>query len=399
MGTTTRILMIVSNGYTHDPRVAAEAESLQRAGHEVHVIAWDRRGTLTAEETRNEVQVHRLRNTIGMRLRMYDIFRLPPFWRLAARQALRLHRQAPFGVVHCHDLDTLPAGVRIKRQAGIPLVYDVHEPFPDLMEQTPARRFAPQYRRMERRLASEVDLFVTINAPMEGYLRALAPAAPVVVVQNSKPLLWTTWEPPQTSRMRVLYLGTLDATRLVLPLAELATEEKTFELHVGGSGALEPQILRLAQGSEGHVVFLGLVPMEEVLPRTRAADVVVIMGDPNERQARIYGLPNKFFECLVAGRPVIVSKGTWIGGQVESLGCGLAVEFSKEALRAALRNLAEDPPLRERLGRTGLRLALEKYNWATDEAVLLDAYRRLGAGPQAAVHGTGGTAGARPPQG
>ena len=129
--------------------------------------------------------------------------------------------------------------------------------------------------------------------------------------------------------------------------------------------------------------YLGVVPMAEVVPRTRAADVVHGMLDPSMRLFRL-AAPNKFYEALVAGRPIVVSKGTWVGDEVEAAGCGVAVDFTKEALRDALRALATDPAARERMGRNALRLAQETYNWTRDEAALLEAYRRLGIYPRAA---------------
>ena len=79
----------------------------------------------------------------------------------------------------------------------------------------------------------------------------------------------------------------------------------------------------------------------------------------------------------MAGRPIVVSKGTWVGDEVEAADCGIAVDFTKLALRDALRTLAADPAARERMGRNALRLAQERYNWSADEAALLDAYRRI----------------------
>lgn len=368
--------MVVSNDVSHDPRVAAEAASLTGAGHEVTVLGWDRRGTSPPEEVQDGVRIVRLSNSVGMRLRRYDILRLKPFQRAALRRALLLHAAGPFRVIHCHDLDTLPVGVRFKERTGATLVYDAHEVFPYLVELSRARRWAARFAAQERRLAPHADLVVAAG---EGHVEYLAPfvRAPIVVVTNSKPLAYGRYEPPENPRMTVLYAGGLEPSRLLLPLAELAVEDGSFDVHVAGDGPLAAPIRDAAARSSGHLRYLGMLPMGDVLPQTRAADVVFAMFDPSLRLNRI-GVPNKFFEALVAGRPIVVSRGTWVGSQVEAAGCGLAVEYSKGALHAALKSLQGNPEMRERMGRRALDLARTKYNWPLEERKLLDAYAALG---------------------
>ena len=372
----TRVLMLVSNGFTHDPRVSAEATSLTKAGYEVTVIAWDRKRILPRDERRDGVRVVRVRNTLSMRLRGYDLFRLKPFWRLAARCALELHVVTPFHAIHCHDLDTLPAGVRFKVRTNVPLIYDAHEVFPYLLEASRAPRWAPRFEAMERRLMPHADLVIAAGPGHCDYLGSMTNVR-IAIVTNSKPLASGGYEPPKTDRMTVAYYGGLDVTRLLVPLAELAAEDDSFVVEIGGDGPLAEPIRSLAARSRGNLRYLGLLRMVEVLPRTRACDVVFSVFDPAYRLNRI-GVPNKFFEALVAGRPILVSRGTWVGSEVEAAQCGLAIDYSKAALREALKTLRDDAALRERLGRNALRLAVDRYNWAREEAVLLEAYRGLG---------------------
>ncbi len=373
----TRVLMLVSNAVSHDPRVANEAASLVKAGYEVTVLGWDRSGHEPAEQVREGVRIVRVRSTIGMRLMIYDIFRLPSFWRRALRRALQLHAQTPFSVVHAHDLDTLPVGVRFQRETGPKLVYDAHEIFPYMVEQSRAARFAPRFERMERELVPSADLVIAAGPGHREYLAPMA-KAPIVIVTNSKPLAYDSYEPPKNARMTVAYLGGLDPARLLLPLAELAVEDGTFDVIVAGEGPLAAPIEELAERSSGRLRYLGLVPMVQVMPMTRGADLVFSVFDPSKRLNRI-GMPNKFFEALAAGRPVLVSKGTWVGGEVETAECGVAIKYTKDALRNALAALREDPAWREALGRNAFRLAQERYNWAKEERTLLQAYRDLGA--------------------
>src|SRR6266508_2701407 len=114
--------MFVSNDVVHDPRVLKEGRALIRVGHDVTVVGWDRSGALPEEDERDGIQIQRVRTSGSMRLLWKDLFRNPSWWRRAAQVA----REIRYDVIHCHDLDTLPIGVRLKRATGRPLVYDAH---------------------------------------------------------------------------------------------------------------------------------------------------------------------------------------------------------------------------------------------------------------------------------
>src|SRR3989442_6564021 len=132
--------MIVSNDVIHDPRVLKEAGALRNAGHDLSIIGWDRTSSLPPEEERDGVRIRRVRTTGVMRLLVKDLFRNPVWW----RRAYELARSMPLDVVHCHDLDTLPIGTRLKHATGRPLVYDCHEVFHRMIERE-VPRFVTNY--------------------------------------------------------------------------------------------------------------------------------------------------------------------------------------------------------------------------------------------------------------
>ena len=74
------ILMILANPFTHDPRVYNEAMALIKAGHEVTVLAWDRKKEYPLKETKEGINIARVYNTKFMDFLPYDIFRLHFWW-------------------------------------------------------------------------------------------------------------------------------------------------------------------------------------------------------------------------------------------------------------------------------------------------------------------------------
>jgi glycosyltransferase involved in cell wall biosynthesis len=114
----------------------------------------------------------------------------------------------------------------------------------------------------------------------------------------------------------------------------------------------------------------------EALERTRHADIVSLMYDPSVAINR-YAAPNKLYEGLMLGKPIICATGMKMADELARWECGLAVAYgSPEALAGAIDRL-RDPATRLRMGRNARRLFTETY--AGMAARELDAlYRRLG---------------------
>src|SRR2546427_4756620 len=369
-----RILMFVSNDVTHDPRVLKEARALIAAGHEVTAIGWDRTGSAPAREERGGLRIFRVKTSGPMRLLWKDLIRNPIWWRRAARLA----RSLEFDAIHCHDLDTLPIGVRLKKLARRPLVYDAHEVFGYMIE-ADVPDFVVEYTfKLERRLAPAADRVITVNDAVKKYIDPVA-HRDAVVVRNCMDLVTDTYRPPPGPGFTVIYLGTLHKSRFILPAIEVVAGMPDVRLIIGGSTQLAPQVKEMC-ARQSNTRFVGQGPNEDVLPMTLEANTVLTMFDPTHRINQV-GLPDKLFEAMVAGRPSLVTKGLMMAELVEREECGLAVPYSKEGFREAVVRLRDDPALAERLGRRGLEAAKREDNWPPEAMKLLRLYEGLPGAP------------------
>jgi len=365
------VLMIVSNDVVHDSRVLKEARALQEAGIHVTIIGWDRSGTLAHREERDSLEIHRVRTDGAMRIVPKDLFRTPLWW----RRAYRLARSIPFDVVHCHDLDTLPIGVRLKRATGRPLVYDAHEVFGYMIEKDVPRAVVDYTFRLERRYAPQADRIIAVTDGVKAYVDA-ASGRNAVVVRNCHELLSDGYRPPPGPPFTVIYVGTLHISRFILQAIEVVGDMPDVRLVLGGSKKLTP-IVRAMCAEHPNTPFLGLLPNERVLPLTVESHAVLAMSDPDLRISKV-GLSNKMFEAMVTGRPSIVTEGMPMGEIVTREECGLAVPYTKEGFRSAVESLRDDPALAERLGRNALAAAKREYNWGAEKAKLLAIYEDFG---------------------
>ena len=176
--------MLLSNAFRPDPRVAREAKGLARAGHSVTVVCWDRQAQFAPQEMVEDYQVERIqdvRTVYGAGVR--QILHTPRFWRAAAARVRNLQPD----VIHCHDLDTLPAGWWLKGRTGARLVYDAHEDYPAMMSLYLPSPMVWMLSSLERRLLRRVDYTITASTVFADKLRGQG-IAPVATIGNYQSL-------------------------------------------------------------------------------------------------------------------------------------------------------------------------------------------------------------------
>jgi glycosyltransferase involved in cell wall biosynthesis len=155
--------------------------------------------------------------------------------------------------------------------------------------------------------------------------------------------------------------GVANGLELVLEAAHLLREEKDIVFVLVGNGQAEAGLkARAAELGLPNVLFTGLRPKSEVPAVLAAADagLMILRDIPLFRTA----CPNKLFDYMAAGRPVLINFSGEARELVERSGCGIYVRDSKpEALAEAVRRLRDDPAERETMGRRARELAVAEY--------------------------------------
>jgi len=371
-----KILMTLANSFTHDPRVYNEARSLVKNGHKVTIVAWDKKNENSHFELIDGISVVRIYSTKFMNLLPYDIFKLYFWWNEGYKEALKLHLKENFHVIHCHDLDTLPIGVKLKKKIGLSLIYDAHEIWGYMVAQDIPKPYANYYLWKEKHLLKHVDKIITVNEPLKNYFNKII-NLPINIIMNCKSLDNIKYKPLINKKFSLLYIGTLEKSRFLLELISVVQELPDVQCIIAGKGkARFVEILKNKCLKIQNVDFIGKIPMEEVLPMTKKADVIVCLFDPHSKNNQV-GLPNKVFEAMVCGKPIICTKGIYSGKFVLKEKCGLAVDYYRQSLKEAIIKLRDNPRLCEELGKNGFKAAKEKYNWKKQEKKLVRIYKEL----------------------
>ena len=382
----------LTSGAQPEPVVADTAASLAALGHEVTLLAWDRDRDSDREAQAEWGRIVRYRRACPLNAPLAFARELPRFWCWCLRQMLALRGRDL--VLHAHDLDTLPLGLFTAKLLRVLLVYDCHENYPALVEGAVSHRAALRLHRLEARLLRHCDGVLAagpqgfarltamrregrgapFSAPLEEALAILKlPQAELVhdgvaLVGNLKrledyPAAAVAARKPG-KQLKILYIGVLEnrPSRGILETALAVEGLRDVEFQIGGFGTLVPQLKRLCQRLR-NTRYLGPVPPDDIARLTLEADAVLMALDPANLNSRL-SAPNKLFEAMCAGVPVITCRELLMGHFVTDEGIGATFAWGDwRALRRSARELRDLPAERSAMGRRGRALAESGFHW------------------------------------
>jgi glycosyltransferase involved in cell wall biosynthesis len=411
--------MVVKNQLWNDARVKKEACSLSNAGYDVCIISAKEDG-FPSTSTWRGIQINRIRKDSkrreDLRKKVLDYCErsadslwskiLMTFRKNKLRRYLTdLKRDILYeykfiqaaisveaNIYHAHDLDTLLICAAAAEMQGAKLVYDSHELW---LETTRYSTYLPYERKLWCRLIERYCIRKTCAViavtPLRGQvMRRMYPdLRRLVIIENT---VESVSDLPLNGKLRenlglkesqiiALYQGVLCPERGLEELlqASYMLRDTGIAVVLMGHGSFKRKLLWISDqlGIEGTVFFHPPVPSEEMLQLTVSADMGLILFR-NTCMNNYYSLPNKLYEYMMAGIPVIASNFPEIATVIRETDSGILVDpESPEEIASAIRTLAANPEEAKRKGARGRMAALEKHNWSNEEVKLLNLYRDI----------------------
>jgi glycosyltransferase involved in cell wall biosynthesis len=351
-----------------------EARSLSAAGYRVLIVAPHSENGMNGEieVVGVEHQGNRMRR---MTRGVWDIY----------GRALRIDAD----VYHFHDPELMPVGLLLKLH-GKRVVYDVHEHVPEdiLDKEWIPRAFrnpvAKAARFWEKVGARAYDAIVAATPAIAGKF----PPEKTFTVQNFPivdELLAGCALAYRERPALISYVGGLSTYRGAREMVEainLLPESLGTRLQL--IGPLEPEALRndlMKLDRQNRIEFRGRVSRLEVGRLLGMARVGLVLFHP--LACHVVAQPNKLFEYMSTGIPVVASDFPLWRETVHRVGCGLVADpLDPGAIAQAVRWLLEHPEEAERMGRRGLEAVKSRYNWESESHKLLQLYACLTDGTQ-----------------
>ena len=429
------ITIVAANPFEFDSRFLRSATSLAADGHRLRILGWSAPGLPAEEELAPGVRLTRLdidrrisnalkplperaRRGICRLIRLdFDEPVLPPdapkgldrvlhLFRRTLEMIANARRAGPWAevvvqaapeteVFHAQSLIVLPVVREAARRLGGRFVYDVAD------YHTEAARLARMpwivrevVRRRERDWARDGSGFLAVSDPVADLVVRRWGVPRPTILWNCPPA-WHPDEPGavesdkireatgiEPERPIVLYQGGFSVDRGVEELVAAATEPRLMELGAAvvfmGYGRLETFIADAVAKNPGRIYLLPAVRPDDLMPWSASADVSFV-GQPPRTLNQKMNLPNKLFESIMAGVPVVVSTGNEQCRLTSDEAIGACVDIDDPAAIAAAcaELLTASPEDRRGLRDHCREVALGSYTWDHTAVGLLELYRRL----------------------
>lgn len=284
-------------------------------------------------------------------------------------------------IFHSHDLNTLWIGHKCKSKTGKPLVYDTHE------LATERNRMGYWWKKrsvwIERRWLPSADALITASPSWIEHNRSLYGSVPDITATilnvpelfdlKPKDIKAATGLPDNLPVL--LYQGSIQENRGIEPAIEAVALMPDVGMVVVGYGYYRPILEQLVKdrGLGGRIKFFGPIPNRELLEYTASADIG-LANIVSSSLSYHTCLPNKLFEYMMAGIPVIGSRGLHIARVVQETGVGEVAEATDpNQIVEATRKILSNPSSY----RSATTQAINRYHWEVEAKELARVYATL----------------------
>lgn len=371
MNSKKKIIVSVTNDLFTDQRVRKVCEFLVANNFELTLVGRRLKNSQEMPPTVYKTRRFKLWFTKGPLF--YANYNLRLFFYLLFKKA---------DVLLSNDLDTLYANHWARKfKTNCQLIYDSHEYYcgtPELVNRPKVQNF---WRKIEKRCLPKVDAMYTVNESIAVLYRSEYQKE-VRVVRNitdaNFPELTATRKDlglPENKKIVIMQGAGINIDRGGEEMIEAIQHVENAVLIIVGDGDVVPQLKEDVQqmGIEDQVLFFGKRPYHELMNFTALSDVGISMDKDSNINYR-FSLPNKIFDYIHAGIPLMVSNLKEIKKIVEGYEVGVICP-SHDPLEIA-KCLNELLSNQEKLDtfRKNTLTAAKELNWKKETEVLKEIY-------------------------
>ena len=364
---------VITLAYPNDIRIFKEIETLKKK-YTIHIFLTDTRKTTPETEHYNTVVVHRFsRQAFDFKLIQYpfSLFRYIKIVKAAARISPE--------VCHVHDFPRLFAGILVKLLTGCNLVYDAHEDFASMVYQENPLLITV-IRKIELLLVHLfADRVITVNHSLKAYF--LKSHTKTHVLMNVPMLnIQSRGDQARSNDFVIGYIGHIirgrGYTTLIPVCTYLAEWEIPFKILLIGGGPFKERIEELISenGLQQYFIVTGEVEHDRIPSFLQQINVGIVLFKP-VRYNNIIATPNKLFEYMAFGIPLVVSDLPEMRKIVTETDSGiLADPTDARQIAECIKYLYNNPEIADKMGRNGKKAFENTYNWDKHSEELLRVY-------------------------
>lgn len=375
-----KIVMLRSNPVKPDPRVEKEASSLLKANHEVKVIAWDRDADYKKKESYlhlkdGEAMITRfgIKSVFGAGFRK-NLIPLIKFQFNIFKWLIKNNKE--YDIIHACDFDTVIPAFMASKIFKKKYVYDIFDYYVDAFNvPKKIKRFIES---LDHNFINKADAVIICSEKRKKQIYGTKPKN-IEIIHNS-PSNIDIYEDKieckvNNDKVKIVYVGILNDDRFICELIELIEQCPQLELHIGGFGKYQ-EYVEIKSRKVNNIKYYGRLEYEETLRLEKECDIMVAIYNPLIKN-HYYAAPNKFYEALMLGKPLIMAKNTGMDDIIQKHNIGEVVEYNIESVKAGIFKLISRRNEWRSMGLEMNKIFNSYYSWNQMEERLVNLYDNI----------------------
>lgn len=370
-----KAIVSVINDLSTDQRVHKVCTTLEKLGFDVTLVGRKQRASLPLAARTYKTK------------RMFLLFEKGPLF--YAEFQLRLFFYLLFhkaDVLVANDLDTLWPNYKVSKMKSAHLVYDSHELFCEVPELQNNPKKKNIWKKLERKIFPKLKYVFTVNDSIakiysEEYKVNVRVVRNIPLLANQSSIENLSKEQlgiPADKRIIVLQGAGINIDRGGEEAVEAMQYVENAVLLIIGSGDVMDVLKKMVNDLklDSKVKFIGKVPFQKLVQYTRHADLGLTL-DKDTNVNYKYSLPNKLFDYIHAGVPVLSSGLVEIKRIIDEYAIGDCISSHEPKHIADKINAILLDENNLRLWKKNTKIASEKLNWEIEEKALIEVYSRF----------------------
>lgn len=286
--------------------------------------------------------------------------------------------RSKYDIVHAFDFDTGLPVLLIKYLLRKKYVYHIADFYADSRNGLPEKS-KPFIKRLEYAVINNAEHVIVCTEDRKEQIKGSHPKrlsvvhnTPIFSEQVNKEV--TPIDKEKSGKLVFTYVGGLAERRFIKKVVDIFSEESRVELVIAGTGEATDYVKKISEKND-NISYLGKVSYKQALNLYSKSDIMFAVYDPSIPNHK-YSAPNKIYEAMLTGKPIIVSKNTGIDSIVTENNMGFAIDYTEEAFKEVLEKIITVESDLESMSKNARR-AYPNYSWPEMKKRIQDIYTNI----------------------
>lgn len=359
------IIYLRSTSIINDSRATKEITCYLESGYKVIVLCWNRQKLdnlqLSIGDNKANIIAYNKESEYGKGLKNINSFLSFQLWLYKKLKEL----EKEYDIIHACDFDTAYIANKIAKKKNKKLVYDIYDYYVDCHSLGQLKKMV---EKRDINIINNADCTIICTEQRKKQISKATPKK-LLIVHNSPAINnLTVNRECNPKKIKICYVGILQDDRMLIELAEKIKGDARFEFLIGGFGKYESYFLNLSKKFD-NVKFYGQMNYNHVLELENECDILFATYNPKIKNHK-FSAPNKLYEAMALGKPIIVCNGTGVDEIVKKEKIGWVINYSADEFIDCIKNISCKKY--EMMSNNAKKLYVKKYSWDVMKKKIID---------------------------